>query len=327
VFVETVSTKTATEKPTQTTTTGTPSRTSTPPPETTLDETPTEEPMQTTTEEPTSATTTKSTPGSSTTPQPEEAVRSVGGVRVSLTDLIARKAVAYDSVMGSGGVLASPDRQFVVAAVRSASDGEFDAAAPPGRDAFSLSAGGETVPAAAIEERTTGAYTTSLADRGDSGYAVGYAGGHAPVGWIVFEPPSPLTAEEATISCRYGGESATWSLPNAAIDTLASPAPVFELQSFSATPAGSGVDLSLVAANTSDTDGEFLAAVYWPTTAIADDDESHLVRREVAAGEQVEWSKRVDARNTNTEDGTVTARVDGVVTGETSVEVGTRTQI
>ena len=283
-------------------------------------------PEETTMPEGSTATTTGATPDrkpspeSTVTPPSDERVRSVGGVRVAVSNPIARKTVAYDSIMGSAGVLAKTDRQFVVAAVRSASNREFDAAAPPAYDAFSLVAGGETFPAVSIEERTTGAYTTSLAGRGEVGYAASNARSR-PVGWIVFEPPPILKTGEATIRCRHDDETAAWSLPSAAVETLARPAPSFELRSFGTERNGS-VELSLVAANVADVDGEFLAAVYWPTTAIADDDESIIVRREVAAGDRVEWSETVSTSATGGgEDGTVTARVDGVVTGEASVAV------
>ena len=284
-------------------------------------------PEETTMPEEPAATTTgatpdhKTSPESTVTPPSDERVRSVGGVRVAVTNPIARKAVVYDSIMGSAGVLARSDRQFVVAAVRSASNGEFDAAAPPAYGAFSLVVDGETYPSTTIEERTTGAFTTPLAGRGEVRY-----GASRPVGddtsWVVFEPPSPIGIEKATVRCRHNGETVAWSLPNSVVETLARPGPSFELQSFSTERNGPEVELSLVATNVADVDGEFLAAVYWPTTAIADDDESFIVRREVAAGDRVEWSKTAGTGATGGgEDGTVTARVDGVVTGEATVAV------
>jgi hypothetical protein len=263
----------------------------------------------------------KTSPESIVTPPSDERVRSVGDVRVAVTNLIARKVIAYDSLLGSGGVLARPDRQFVVATVRSASGSEFDAAGPPEYDAFSLVADSETFPAVTVEERTAGGTTASLAGRGDRGYGTIDTGGW-PTGWIAFEPPSPLETGNAAIRCQHGNETATWSLPDSVVETLARTGPSFELQSFSAERNGPEVELSLVATNVADVDGEFLAAVYWPTTAIADDDESIIVRREVAAGDRVEWSKTVSTGATGGgEDGTVTARVDGVVTGEAAVAV------
>jgi hypothetical protein len=277
---------------------------------------------ETSTAAPTDATPDRETsPESTVTPPSDERVRSIGDVRVAVSNPVARKAVAYDSIMGSAGVLAGPDRQFVVAAVRSASNGEFDAAAPPAYDGFSLVVDGETYPSTTIEERTTGAFTTSLAGRGEVRY-----GASRPIGngtsWVVFEPPSPIEIEEGAIRCRHNDETATWSLPDDVVETLMSPGPSFELRTFSAERNGSEVELSLVAANVADVDGAFLAAVYWPTTGIADDDESIVVRREVAADDRVEWSKIVSTSATGGgEDGTVTARVDGVVTGEATVAV------
>ena len=263
----------------------------------------------------------ETSPKSPGAPPLDGQVRSIGGVRVAVSNPVTRKAVAYQPIIASGGVLVRSDRQFVVAAVRSAANDGYNAAAPPALDSFSLVAGGETFSAAGTKARTTGAYTGSLAGRGTVGYAASRAE-YRSIGWVVFEPPSPLESEKATIRCRHDGETATWSLPRVAIETLAKPAPSFELRTFSAERNGSEVELSLVAANTSDVDGAFLAAVYWPTTAIADDDESTIVRREVAAGDHVEWSKTVSTSATGGgEDDTVTARVDGVVTGEATVAV------
>ncbi|WP_049902421.1 hypothetical protein [Halococcus agarilyticus] len=263
----------------------------------------------------------ETSPKSPDAPPPDGQVRSIGGVRVAVSNPVARKAVTYQPILGSGGVLVRPDRQFVVAAVRSATGDEFDAGAPPGLGSFSLIADSGTFSAVGTEAQTTDAYNRgSLAGRGTVGYAASRAE-YRSVGWVVFEPPSPLETGKAQIRCRHGGETATWSLPSGAVETLAKPAPSFELRSFDAKRNGS-VELSFVAANTSDVDGEFLAAVYWPTTAIADDDESIVVRREVAAGDRVEWSKTVSTSATGgSEDGTVTARIDGVVTGEASVAV------
>lgn len=255
-------------------------------------------------------------------------VRALGDVRVSVTDPVARKAVAYESVMGSGGVLAPAGRQFVVTAVRSAvGTGEFDAAGGPPHGAFSLVAGDDSYPAVDVEDRTTGAYTTSLAGRGEAGYDLPYAGSRS-VGWLAFELPSPLDVDAAEIRCERGGSSAAWPLPEAAVATLSRPAPTFELRSFDAEPTeGGSVEITLVAENTGDVDGEFLAAVYWPTERIADDDESTPVRDDVAAGERIEWHRTFDARYAAFEDGPVTARIDGVVTGSATVDVDVATTV
>jgi hypothetical protein len=69
-------------------------------------------------------------------------------------------------------------------------------------------------------------------------------------------------------------------------------------------------------------EGRFLAAVYWPTAGIADDDESTIVDRSVAAGDRIEWTKTFDTEYAAGADGTVTASVEGVVSGETKVDLG-----
>lgn len=276
-------------------------------------------------------TTTRTTPDTTTTETtrtttedgsfslPESSVRRVGDARVAVANPVARKAVAYASVMGSGGVLAPANRQFVVAAVQSATDAAADSGAEPSYADFELVAGGDSYPAVEIEEWTTGAFTTSLAGRGRVRYDASYP--TREVGWLAFEPPSPLRADRAAVRCRYGGETAEWRLPDDAVSALGRRAPSFELRSFDATQDGAGqVTLSLVAENVADVDGEFLAAVYWPTARIADDDESIVVRQLIAAGDRVEWSQSVDTEYARPYDGdTVTASVDGVVTGSTNV--------
>ena len=79
--------------------------------------------------------------------------------------------------------------------------------------------------------------------------------------------------------------------------------------------------VSLTVENTSETGGRFLAACYWPTERIADDDESTVVEREVAAGETVGIPVSIDTEYTARESGPVTLRVDGHVTAEREVRV------
>ncbi|UPV73852.1 hypothetical protein M0R89_15060 [Halorussus limi] len=255
---------------------------------------------------------------------PESAVKSVADARVGVANPVARPAVAYDSIMGSSGVLAPDGAQFVVAAVQTDTGSGLDAAGPPSYDAFDLVAGGERFPAVEIEKRTTGAFTTSLGGRGEIKYADPYAnsGGERRVGWVAFEVPSPLTADSPAIRCRHGGASAVWRLPEETAAALGRRAPRFELRSFDATVGdGAGVELSLVAENATGVAGEFLAAVYWPTAAVADDDESHIVRESVDPNGRVEWSETVNTGYAASSEGTVTASVEGCVSGETTVSL------
>jgi hypothetical protein len=248
---------------------------------------------------------------------PESSVKPLGEMRIAVANPTVAKAIAYESIMGSGGVLQSDGKQFVVAEVQSHLGNEVDAKADPEYDAFELVVNDEAYSTVEIEKRTTGAYTSSLAERGDIQYGAPYSAGGA-VGWVVFEPPSPLDASEAAIRCRYGGETAEWSLSEDAVAELARPAPRFELESFDATVEEYSVDPSFVAKNVSENDGEFLAALYWPTTGIADDDESTVLRRTIAAGEKLKWSGSFPTEYT---DGVVTARLGGSVTGEIEVDL------
>ena len=262
----------------------------------------------------------RSTPKSTEAAQTGPA-RTLGDIRVAVTDPVARKAVAYESVMGSGGVLAPAGRQFVVAVARSAvGSAEFDAGGEPPRDAFSRVAGDDSYPTVDIAGMTTGAYTTALAGQGKVGYGTSLADG-LPEGWIAFEPPSPLDVDAAEIRCEYLGETASWSLPETAVAVLGRPVPTFELRSFDAKSVDGRVEVSLVAENTGTVDGEFLTAVYWPTERIADDDESTVVRADVAAGERIERTLVFDTKYTAFEDGPVIAKLDGVVAGSATVKV------
>lgn len=274
--------------------------------------TPTDEPTATTDESPDTT-----TAENASFSLPESSVKSLGEVRVAVANPTVGKAVAYESIMGSGGVLGSDGSQFVVAEVQSQQRNSVDAREDPAYDAFELDVDGEAYSTVEIEKRTTGAYTSSLAERGNVRYGDSYATAET-VGWLAFEPPSPLDASEAAIRCRYGGETAEWSLPEEVVTELARPGPRFELESFDATVEEYSVDVSFVAKNVSGNDGEFLAAMYWPTTGIADDDESTVLRRTIAAGEKLEWSGSFPTEYT---DGVVSARLGGSVTGEIEVDL------
>ncbi|WP_458205946.1 hypothetical protein [Haladaptatus sp. NG-SE-30] len=282
----------------------------------------TDEPASTASTQTTQKTTTRGTTSDTAFTLPESSIKEFDGMRVAVANVTVQKSVAYKSIMGSGGVLAPENRQFVVAAVQSRTGATVGATGDPPYESFELVVDGDVYPATEIEPRTTGAYTRSLAGRGQTRYGASYAS-EGSVGWIAFEPPSPLEADEATIRCRPGGDSAEWSIPDEQVGVLPRRSPSFELRSFEATVREASVELSLVAENVSQVDGRFLAAVYWPTSGIADDDESTIVARSVAAGDRIEWAKSFKTRYSGGQDGTVTARVEGVVTGEKTVDLGT----
>lgn len=265
------------------------------------------------TESPTDTTEPKGSPSETEVPPPASSERTVGGDSVAVFDIVAEKAVTYQSIMGSGGVVAPDGKQFVVASVRS--DAELE------MDAFSLRAGGESW--AAVDPGDEGAQNYAVA--GHEGGMVGgpALGGSDDARYVAFELDSPLESEEPRIVLERGGDSAEWELPDDTRETLAASAPSFELDSLSVPDSvdrGETLDVEITATNTTETGGRFLAAVYWPTR-IADDDESHIVERSVEAGETVTASLSLDTDDTQTDDGSATLRVDGHVDAEREITV------
>ena len=124
--------------------------------------------------------------------------------------------------------------------------------------------------------------------------------------------------------------SAAWFLPDDALATLRASRPPSLLDSFDVTVGdGPAVDLSLTARNTTDVAGRFLAAVYWPTPAIAAADHATVVGRQAAGGGRVEWSTTITEEYRLRSGGRpVQARVEGAVAAtadEVVVEVPTET--
>lgn len=257
-------------------------------------------------------------PSETETPPPESAERSVGDATVAVTDIVAEKAVSYESLMGPGGVVAPEGRQFVVASVRS--DAELE------MGQFSLDAAGKSW--AAVDPGDEGARNYSVADHEGGVVGEPAASGDGSKRYVAFELDSPLSAEDPRIVLERGGETTEWSLPDAARETLAAPSPSFELDSLSVPDSvqqGEPLNVELTATNTSDTAGRFLAAVYWPTRLIADDDESHLFESSVAAGESTTASLSLDTEYTTDMNRTVTLRVEGHVDAEREVAFEART--
>lgn len=253
----------------------------------------------------------KGSPSETATDPPDDAERTVGGDAVGVTDIVARKAVTYTSIMGSSGVAVADGKQFVVASVHA------DAELSP--DEFSFHAGGESW--ATADPGDHGAQNVKVAGHGKGSLDMGYTDGPA---YIAFAVPSPLDSDDPRIRIDHGGESAEWSLDSAAKEALAAPAPSFELESLDAPDSveqGEGMEVSLTVSNTGDTEGRFLAAAYWPTHLIADDDESHLFESTVDAGATSTLSVTIDTSYTTDEDEPVTLSVEGYVQTSTEVQV------
>lgn len=248
----------------------------------------------------------------SPTPQPTDATTDGPGSAhfVDVRDVVVRKAVTYESTMGSGGVLAADGRQYVVATVR----GE---AIPEG--GFVLDADGRTWEPGLPDTR--GGINYSVA--GHEGGPLGRSLGSGQGSFLAFAVPSPLSASDVRIRAADADEPA-WPLPDAERERLAAPEPRFELDAFEA-PAevsqGHPLSVTLSATNVTDVGGRFLAAVYWPTELVADDDESRLVEREVAAGESVSATLDLDTEYTTAESGPMPLSVRGHVDVDREVTV------
>lgn len=219
---------------------------------------------------------------------------------VGIENVVARKAVTYSSVYGSGGVRTDPNTQYVVASITGASKRN-----PP---AFVLETDGQTFESGLDNTRGYMRY-------GVAGYTRPY---------LVFPVPAPLSASNPRIRLTEGDAAGyTWALPESAAATLEAPAPRFELESLTVPDSvGRREDLSvsMTVRNVSDTDGRFLAAAYWPTTTV-DDDESHVLEATVGAGETASPSVDIYARGAETTDGVATLTVEGHVSATREVRV------
>ena len=212
-------------------------------------------------------------------------------------DVVVGKAVTYSSLMGSGGVLTPEDRQFVVASL-----GDRDA---PDSVTFTFETDGNSWDAGL--PATRGASNAAVADHGRPS--------------VAFTVPSPLAASSPRIRRSDG---TAWPLSAEARDRLAAPAPRYELDNLTVpdrVSQGEPMPVELAATNVSETGGRFLAAIYWPTERIADDDESRIVDRTVAADESVTATLDIDTAYTATEAGPVTLSTTGHVSADREVGV------
>jgi hypothetical protein len=260
---------------------------------------------------------TQSTSASTPTPEspegsPTDSARTVR--RVALDDAVVRKAVRYESVMGSGGVLAGEDEQYVVATVRAPRDLQASS--------FSFEANGRSWSPGLPE--TAGAVNVAVA--GLEGWPVGRNDFDADrPALLAFTVPSPLSASNSRIRFDGGasGEAREWPLPARERERLAAPAARFELDSLAVPESvsqGAPLSVSLTVTNVSDTPGRFLAALYWPTKLIADDDESRVLEREVDAGETTTLSTDIDTAYTTDEAESIPLKLRGHVAAEREVQ-------
>jgi hypothetical protein len=167
----------------------------------------------------------------------------------------------------------------------------------------------------------------NVAVAGHEGPPVGRQGlGGDGLSVLTFAVPSPLSASNPQI--RFDGEISRevreWPVPVGERNRLAAPAARFELDSLSVPASvsqGDTLSVSLSVTNASETAGRFLAALYWPTDTIADDDESHILERVVDAGETVSVTRDIDTEYTTYESRTVTLELRGHVSADREIEI------
>lgn len=228
---------------------------------------------------------------------------------VSVHDVVVRKAIVVEPVMGSSSVLTAPGEQYVVGAV--SAERELAIAE------FAFEAGGES-----WRPRDYG--PVSVAGRGRRFID------HADVvdrAYLAFAVPSPLSAADPKIVFT-GDPEGEWELHENARERLAAPEARFELASLSVpetVTAGEPLDVTLEVRNVAETDGRFLAALHWPTDLIADDDESTIVEGEIAAGEVATLTRSIDdTADTDNKDRQIDLRVEGHVEASREVQFRTR---
>lgn len=226
---------------------------------------------------------------------------------VAVRDPIVRKAVTHYAWPASTQILAPEDEQFVVATV----EGPEETAPPE----FTLEAGDrEFSPGVDVPGR----YGAQFAGR-EGGSVL--KNDHAR-GYLAFRVPSPLDVDDARIVRDDGGSPTP--LPDRELARLGRQAPEFELESLAVPDSvdrPEQVEVSLTVRNVADVPGRFLAGLHWPTAAIADDDETTVLRRSVGAGETTSFSLTLRTEYAVTETGEHPLTIDGSVSAERSVEV------
>lgn len=258
------------------------------------------------------ATSTEPSPGQETPTEDHQGTPPAGN-DIAVSAIVVRKAVRYESTLGSGGVLAADGQQYVVATVRTDRDiSPADFALET--DANSWDPG---LP------DTAGGRNRSVAGHG--GGPVGRSYGGDSDSYLAFAVPSPLSGSNPRI--RYTGDDKDeWPIPDRQRARLGADGARFELRDLSVPESvseGEPLDVSMTARNVSETDGRFLAAVYWPTREVADDDESHVVENRAEPGRELTVSVSIDTSHTTRETDDVRLSVRGHVSAERDLEVRT----
>lgn len=193
----------------------------------------------------TATTAERSTPAGGETAVTVAESATVGGGSATLETVATTESFVHFTTPDSKGVSAA--QQYVFGQV--ALDG-----VSPTEDGFVLDVGStSTTPSGRY------AYRDTLVD-GESitSYRADEGGG-----WLLFEVPESLDADEGRLELSVDGETVAWTLPSAVLASLRRAPPSFDLRDFTVEPAASRSSATFAATveNTADVDGSFRAAL------------------------------------------------------------------
>ncbi len=203
---------------------------------------------------------------------PEEQRETAGAAIDDVT--VAPEIVVLDSP-DSIGTLGERGDQFLLASAASTGDGSPDC------DEFALETGGETYGSV---DAVDGRRVTQLWNVEERGTLYG----DDQAGWLLFQCPKPLDADDAAITWP-GGE---YALDDGVAAELARPTTTFEVVEYGGPETiavGEEIPITLTVRNTGDADGTFVGGLNIAGGRVAHAPET-AVRLEVPAGETATWS-------------------------------------
>lgn len=214
---------------------------------------------------------TAATPSEPETPASETETATTEAPAVELVPVGVQSSFFYLTTPDSMAVAASEATQFAFVEVRPQTD------SPPPSD-FSLVADGRRFWGTLAPGDVGSPHR--LSELGSS-----YRSGRSDSGWVAFETPEPLDAEE--ISLTYRGRE--WSLGEGLVADLRQPPADFELVSFDApekVARDESFEVSLTVANSGEGDGVFRVSLNQISPAVV----PHRATLSVPAGERRDWS-------------------------------------